>query len=203
MRVMPAPSPVEITKVLRRVEAGDRTAGDELVALVHDELRRLAGRMMRGQSVQHTLQATGLVHEAWIRLLGPENGDEANPERWRDRHHFFRTAAAAMRSVLVDHARKKATQKRRRGGERVPLDDVLLAYEELHLDVVAVHEALSRLEQTDAELARLVELRFFAGLTIAETADILQISTPTVERRWRTARALLQLELAGDGRHAG
>ncbi len=194
---MSAPQYPEITRVLRRIESGDHDAGNELLTIVHGELHRLAAGLMRGQAAQHTLQATALVHEAWIRLVG-SNGSKAESSQWNDRQHFFRTAAQAMRSVLVDHARKKATQKRDAGGERIPLDEVLLAYEAQSLDVLAVHDALSRLEDTDPELARLVELRFFAGLTIAESAEVLQVSTPTVERRWRTARALLQLELSGE-----
>ena len=172
---MADPHDPRITLLLQRMEAGDESAGAALAPLVHAELRRLAGDLMRGQPAGHTLQATALVNEAWIRLAG--DGDVA----WRDHRHFFRVAAKAMRSILVDHARRKAAQKRAGVGERVPLD-----------------EALERLAAVDVDLVRLVELRFFAGLSIPETARVLDVSTPTIERGWRTARAILHLQLSGE-----
>ncbi|MBI1853399.1 MAG: RNA polymerase subunit sigma-70 [Planctomycetes bacterium] len=189
---MTDPQDPRITLLLQRMEAGDESAGAALAPLVHAELRRLAGDLMRGQPAGHTLQATALVNEAWIRLAG--DGDVA----WRDHRHFFRVAAKAMRSILVDHARRKAALKRAGAGERVPLDDAIEAYEKRSIDLVAVDEALERLAAVDGDLVRLVELRFFAGLSIPETARVLDVSTPTIERGWRTARAILQLQLSGE-----
>lgn len=186
-----APDP-RITQLLERLNSGDEAAGDALAPLVHAELRRLADDLMRRQPAGHTLQPTALVNEAWLRLA--RDGEAA----WRDHRHFFRVAAKAMRSILVDHARRKAALKRAGAGLRVPLDEALEAYERRSIDVVAVDEALERLAAIDGDLVRLVELRFFAGLSIPETARVLDVSTPTVERGWRTARALLQIQLSGD-----
>jgi RNA polymerase sigma-70 factor (ECF subfamily) len=189
--MLPTPDP-RITQLLGRMEAGDPEAADLLAPLVYDELRRLAGELMRRQPPGHTLQATALVNEAWLRLAG---SDEA---RWRDHRHFFRVAAKAMRSVLVDHVRRRAALKRARSGERVPLDDVIESCERQSIDLLALEEALERLAGIDVELVRLVELRFFAGLSIPETARVLDVSEPTVERGWRTARAVLRMHLIGD-----
>ncbi len=163
---------------------------------LYHELRRLAHRQMRGQPPGHTLQTTGLVHEAFLRLRA------ADPQAWNDRAHFLRSAAQAMRSVLVDHARARKTEKR--GGDRgrepldaAELDRVVAAYEASHLDVLALDEALDRLEADDPELAELARLRFFAGLTVPEVADVVGVSVPTVERRWRVARAALRALLDG------
>jgi RNA polymerase sigma factor (TIGR02999 family) len=158
---------------------------------VYAELRRIAERLMGGQRADHTLQPTALVHEAYLKLIDREGGG-----RWKDRRHFVRLAASAMRSVLVDHARGRAAVKRS-GGERepLPLDQLAGLLESGGVDLLSLDEALSRLEAQDAELARIVELRFFVGLTIDETAAALERSPATVERRWRVARMWLRSEL--------
>lgn len=184
------PDPSEITRLLRA--RADGQAGAELHRLLYAELRRLAGELMRGQPRDHTLQATALVHEAWMKLIGAEER-----EAWEDRRHFLCVAATAMRSVLIDHARAKQALKRGGGErERVPLDDVLERAEESVQDVLVFDEALERLQATEPDLARLVELRFYAGLTMEEVAQSLEVSKPTAERRWRVARALLWDELS-------
>ena len=181
--------PGEVTRLLHRMESGDEAAADELVDSLYGELRALAERLMAGQPPEHTLQPTALVNEAWLRIARP------GAREWEGRTHFVRLAARAMRSVLVDHARVKRADKR--GGDRVHrgLDGVLAYYEEKSMDVVALNEALERLSAMDQQLARIVELRFFAGLTIAETAPLLGVSTPTVERGWRVARLWLLREM--------
>ncbi len=181
------------TQLLSRATRGDGAAAEQLFPLVYDELRRLAGAYMAKQAAAHTLQPTALVHEAWVKLVDVERSDV------EDRAHFFRLAASAMRSVLVDHARGKARSKRGGDRERVPLTDLDpadrpdVAVEDL-LDLDA---SLRELELVDEPLARLVELRFFGGLTNDETAEVLGVSTRTVERGWRTARAWLGTALGG------
>ena len=185
----------EVTSLLRRLDGGDASAADALVRVVQDELHDLAASLMRRQAPDHTLQPTALVNEAWLRLSS--NAPEA--PRWEDRRHFFKAAARAMRSVLVDHARRKSARKRDASRTRVSFDDVIASYESLSIDVLALDEGIDRLHRIDAQLGQVVELRFFAGLTVEETAHVLGVSVPTVERGWRTARALLHLHLAGGG----
>lgn len=187
--------PGQATLLLQRMEGGDGAASEELYALLYRELRHVAGRLMGREGSDHTLQPTALVHEAWLRLMG---ASEATPS-YRDRQHFVRLAARAMRHVLVDHARERGSQKRGDGWTPVPLDGVIAGFEERSLDVLALDEALSRLADLDAQLAQIVELRFFSGLTIAETARVLGVSTPTVERGWRVARLWLRSELPRNG----
>ena len=184
--------PGQVTRLLGRLSEGDRTAAEELLPLLYGELKGLAVRSMRGERADHTLQPTALVHEAYLRLIGSE------APRFEDRTHFVRLAARAMRNGLVDHARAKKAQKRGSGVEPASLDAVLAVFEEQQLDVLALHEALERLAAMDEPLARLVELRFFAGLTIEETANALGVSTPTVERHWRVARMWLRRELPAE-----
>ncbi len=178
-----------ITVLLRRMGAGDREAGERVFALVYAELRARAGGLMGAAG--GTLQPTAIVHEAWIKLAGSESGD------WRDRGHFLAFAASAMRSILVDHARAKRTAKRGGGAARIELDRAVAEYEDRAVDLVALDEALAELATLDPELARVVELRFFGGSTIAETAQALGISTATVERDWRTARSWLRQRIDG------
>ena len=161
----------------------------ELVPSLYDELHRRAEALMRQERPDHTLQPTALVHEAWMRLSAEGDGME--------RAEFFRLAARCMRRILIDHARTRGREKRGGGRVPVPLDEVMAAFEERTLDVLALDEALSNMESFDPELARLVELRFFSGLTIAETAAALEVSTATVERGWRVARSWLLTELQG------
>lgn len=183
------PEPSQVTVLLQRLSAGEAGAADELIPLVYQELRGLARRRMADQPAQHTLGTTGLVHEAYLRLAGGSGGP------WEGRRHFLRVASRAMRSVLVDHARRKQAEKR--GGSRSaePLDELCALYEERSLDLVALDEALEGLATKDEELARIVELRFFGGLENAEVAEVLGCSTRTVERGWRTARSWLSTRL--------
>jgi len=187
--------PGQATILLQRMEGGDSAASEQLLSLLYKELRRVADRLMGREREAHTLQPTALVHEAWLRLIP---GSQATPN-YSDRQHFVSVAATAMRHVLVDHARARDAQKRGDGGTPVSLDGVIASFEERSLNVVALDEALERLTAKDPELGRIVELRFFAGLTIAETAKVVGVSTPTVERRWRVARMWLRSELPESG----
>jgi len=179
----------DATLLLRRLSDGDASAGDELLPLVYAELRGAAERAMGRERAEHTLQPTALVHEAWLKLVDPSVA-------WRDRRHFVSVAARAMRQVLVDHARARATAKRGSARERVPLTDVLERAEGPELDLVALDEALGRLGERDPELARLVELRYFGGLTVQEAAEVLGVSHRRIERGWSVARGFLHGELA-------
>ena len=181
-----------VTVALRRLTDGDPTAAEELLPLLYGELRAVAERCLSDERRNHTLQPTALVHEAYLRLVPRGDTD------WEGRNHFLRTAARAMRHVLVDHARARRREKRGGDAARVPLDAALETFERPAVDLVALDEALQRLTGVDEEMGRLVELRFFGGLTIEETARILGVSTPTVERRWRVARMWLREQL-GEG----
>ena len=172
--------------LLQRLEQGDLQASQELYDLVYADLRRRADRIVGNRA--GTIQATALVHEAWLKLRGPE------AQGLKSRGHFLGVAAKAMRSVLVDHARAKAASKRS-GGENVELVEMLTAYEERALDVVGLNDALDQLNELDPRLARIVELRFFAGLTIEETAEAMDIGRATVERGWNVARVWLRSKL--------
>ena len=189
----PATDPAPATAILSRLGAGDGSAQAELLALVYAELHRMAENALRGERVGHTLQATALVHEAWLRLVDQRTTD------WNGRAHFFGAAARAMRQILVDHARARGAAKRGGGATRGLLDDSLLVYEARALDLLALDEALGRLAAADERAARIVELRFFAGLEMAEIAEVLGVSVPTVERGWRLARAWLRSELEREG----
>lgn len=160
--------------------------------LVYAELRRLAGARLRGERADHTLQATAIVHEAYIRLV-----DQTRVE-WRNRAHFFAIAARLIRRILVDHARRRQADKRGGGNVRVTLDEQLVAPAMRDLDLVALDDAMRELAEMDPELAGLVELRFFGGLTIRETAESLGVSPATVKREWATARAWLHRRIEDD-----
>ena len=175
----------EITQLLRATEQGDQGAPEKLLPLVYDELRRLAGRRLRREDGPATLQPTALVHEAWLRLA---NQGERN---WNDRQHFFRAAALAMRHILVDLARKKATRKRGRMMEPVDIADLNLSSPQPDERVLLVNEALTRLESEDPESARLVTYKFFGGFTNEEIAEMLGVSERTLNRQWSYARACL------------
>lgn len=179
----------EITLLLRRLNDGDDGAGPRLFELLYHELHEQARLCMRGQSPAHTLQATALVNEAFLRVAGG-NGD------WENRHHFLGVAARAMRSVLVDHARRKKRRKRGDGHDRVPLDGVSLAFEERSADLLDLDAALLRLEERDPRAAQVVTLRFFGGCSMPEIAEMLEVSVSTAERDWTVARAWLRRELA-------
>jgi RNA polymerase sigma factor (TIGR02999 family) len=181
-----------VTKLLLEWGHGSSVARDELMPLVYEELRRLAGARLRDERADHTLQATAIVHEAYLRLV------DQRRVRWRNRAHFFAIAARMIRRILVDHARRRQAGKRGGGRVRVTMDEEWAGIAERDLDLVALDEALRELAELDPELARLVEMRFFGGLTIEETAAALEISPATVKREWAAARAWLRRRIGGD-----
>jgi RNA polymerase sigma factor (TIGR02999 family) len=184
----------DVTRLLERLSRGEAGAADELLSLIYGELHDLASGFMAGQRPGDTLQPTALVHEAYLRLLP---GDRPH---WRDREHFLALAAKAMRSVLVDHARRRGAQKRGDGATRLPVEDaLLLAFEERAIDLLALEEALERLSARSERAARVVELRFFGGLDAEEIARSLGVTPRTVERDWQAARTWLHQELSNDG----
>lgn len=183
-------SPQEVTRLLQQWRTGDAAALEALTPLVYGELRRLAERQMRCERPDHTLQATALVHEAYLRLAGPASPD------WQDRAHFFAVAARLMRRILVDHARARRFAKRGGGAVRVSLDEAAALWEERAGDLVALDEALERLGALDPLGQRIVELRFFGGLSVEESAEALGVSPAAVKRGWRSARAWLHAELS-------
>ncbi len=184
----------EVTRILQAIEAGDIQRSEELLPVVYQELRALAGQMMAREPRGQTLQATALVHEAYLRLIGPDG--EAS--RWDNRGHFFAAAAQAMRRILVERARRVAGPRRGGGRKRLALDGVDLHIDSDPLEILALDEALDRLAQRDARLAKVVSLRYFAGLSEEETAAALEISTRTVRRDWTFARAWLYKQLSED-----
>jgi len=175
-----------VTNILCAVENGDSAASAELLPLVYDELRRLAARELRGDASGNSVQPTALVHEAYVRLV-----DQDNEPRWNHRGHFYAAAAEAMRRILVEHARRKRTLKR--GGDRVriPFDDQSVPAPQRDPDLLTLDEALTRLATERPKLARLVSLRYFAGLTMEQTANALLVSRRTAERDWTYAKAWL------------
>jgi RNA polymerase sigma factor (TIGR02999 family) len=187
---MSTPSPPEITRLLEDWSRGDRSALDRLIPLVHAELRRIARRQMSQERAGHTLQATALVNEAYVRLAGDAG------QRWQNRAPFFAVCAQVMRHVLIDHARSRAREKRGGALQRVSLEGVAALTEGGESDLLALDEALARLEEFDRQKARVVELRYFAGLGIEETAEALGVSPTTVRREWRRAKAWLYRALA-------
>ncbi len=178
-----------VTQLLRAWNEGDEAARDQLVPLVERELHRLARAYMRRERQGHTLQATALVNEVFLRLAHASN------PRWQDRAHFVGIAARLMRQVLVDHARSRGYRKRGGGAQRVPLEKVPLITPEPELDVLAVDRALEAFAKVDPRKSQVVELRFFGGLSVEETADVLGISVETVKRDWRVAKLWLSREL--------
>jgi RNA polymerase sigma factor (TIGR02999 family) len=181
----------EVTTLLAEIRAGSPGARDQLVALVYDELRRLGGDLLRRERPGHTLQPTALVHEAVLRLFRPDALSAA-----QGRAQFLAAAARAMRQVLVDHARRRAADKRGGDRERLPLDDVLDHFAEQHLDLLAIHEALTRLAGLHERQSQVVELRFFGGYTVEEIAGQLAVSVSTVESDFRKATAFLRGRLS-------
>jgi RNA polymerase sigma factor (TIGR02999 family) len=177
----------DVTQILNAIEQGDPHAAEQLLPLVYDELRRLAAEKMAQEKPGQTLQATALVHEAYLRLV-----DREKSQQWRSRGHFFAAAAEAMRHILVDSARRKRSRKRGGDRGRVALDEANLADSENAEEVLAVDEALAGLAATDAQAAELVKLRYFAGLTIPEVAELLNISPRSADRLWAYARAWLR-----------
>lgn len=184
----------EVTLLLRRLGRGDEQAAAELLPMVYERLHELARGYMVGERENHTLQPTALVHEAWMRLENSPSDWLSQPEAI-DRNAFLSVAARAMRRVLVDHARARRSQKRGEGAPKMALDETLDGLEDSAGDVLVLDEALQRLEAMDPELARIVDLRFFAGLTVPEVAEVLGVSQRRIERGWSTARLWLRREL--------
>ena len=178
----------QVTQILESMSAGDPHAAEELLPLVYAELRRLAARQLRREAAGQTLEPTALVHEAFLRLVG-------NEPNWDNRGHFFAAAAEAMRRILIDRARKKKRQKRGSGAQRLELQDLDLAYEMPPDELLALDEALERLQAVEPVKAELIKLRFFAGLTMEQAAEILGISRATADRYWQFSRAWLYHEL--------
>ena len=181
-----------MTELLIRWRGGDREALDALMPLVYKELRRVAHFYLRGERPEHTLQSTALVHEAYVRLVG-----QALPQ-WQNRAHFFAVAAQIMRQILVDYARSHRAAKRGSGVCRLTLDDATDLAGQENVDVVALDDALKLLATMDPQQSRIVELRFFAGLTIEDTSEVLGVSPATVKRSWTSARAWLYREMVGE-----
>lgn len=192
-----ATAPEGITQLLLEWRGGDESALERLMPIVYQELRRLARRCLQGERAGHTLQTTGLVNEAYLRLV------RSSRVQWRDRAHFFAVAAQLMRRALVDEARRRRYQKRGGSRTRVALDDATLILPERDVDLIALDEALRGLTEFAPRKGRVVELRFFGGLTIEETAVVLGISTDIVKREWRTAKLWLLRALAGAGHGPG
>ena len=182
----------EVTRILSAIEQGDAHAAAQLLPLVYDELRRLAAQKLAHEAPGQTLDATGLVHEAYLRLVGPVDGD-----RWKDRGHFFAAAAEAMRHILVDKARRKRRHKHGGGRKRIELDDSVPAPPTAEEHLLALDEALTQLAGDDPEAAAVVQLRYFAGLSVEEAAQSLGMSRASAYRHWTFARACLRQQLAG------
>ena len=186
----------EVTRILEAVQQGDAKAAEDLLPLVYDELRRLAAHKMAHEKPGQTLQATALVHEAWLRVAGPRQ------HLWHSRAEFFHAAAQAMRRILVENARRKQRRRALEGGDRVPLEDAQLISPLPDEELLALDEGLGELAKNHPPAARLVELRFFAGLTQAEAAEQLGVSRSTADRLWLLARSWLyaRIRLPGEGR---
>lgn len=178
-----------ITQLLQDAQAGDKTALDVLLPLVYDELKRVASRQLANERPNHTLQATALVHEAYLRLIEQHSVD------WRNRAHFFSIAAEMMRRILVNYAINRQAKKRGEGETLLSIDEVLSFPNKQNLDLVLLDESLNKLSELDELQARIVEMRFFAGLTIEEIAAVLSISESTVKREWRSAKAWLSAQI--------
>lgn len=188
-----APTSPQVTQLLVAWSKGDEVARDQLMPLVYEELHRLAHRYMKRESPGHTLQTSALVNEAFVRLVDQKN------VRWQNRAHFFGIAAQMMRRILVDYARSRNYAKRGGGATQLSLDEALIVSDERSAEVVNVHEALERLAEFDARKSEIVELRFFGGLSIDETAEVLNVSPGTVMRDWTLAKAWLRREISSDG----
>jgi RNA polymerase sigma factor (TIGR02999 family) len=185
-------SSTQVNRLLAEWGRGDQEARDALIPVVYEELRRIARRHLWRERPDHTLQSAALVNEAYLRLIGPK------PPEWHDRAHFFGVAAQMMRHILVDHARKRRAAKRGAGVPRLTLNPEIALLEEPEVDVVALDGALKKLADLDSKASRLIELRFFGGLSVEETAVVMGISPRTVKREWAAARAWLRLEMERD-----
>jgi len=185
--------PAEVTQLLSRWSGGDRQAFDDLMPLVYEELRRMAHRHMANERADHTLQATDLVNEVYLKLKDERAG------HWKNRSQFFGLASQMMRFILVDYARRNTRAKRGGGAQQVTLDDAMLVSESKAGEMIALDEALQKLEKFDKRKSEIAVMRFFAGLTVAETAEAIGVSVETVTRDWRLARAWLRNELCASG----
>jgi RNA polymerase sigma-70 factor (ECF subfamily) len=185
----------DVTRLLGALARGETDASDELFPVVYGELRKIAASAMRAERAGHTLQPTALVHEAYMRLVNQR------AVQWESRGHFFALAAQAMRRVLVDHARRRAAQKRPAAAIPLPTDDGVGPSVERPFDLIALDLAMNRLAAKDPRLVKVVELRFFAGLSVEETGAVMAVSPRTVKRDWHIARAWLKRELASDSGH--
>ena len=190
---MTKPAPEEVSQLLRDWSDGDQAALDKVMPVVYQELRRLAHHYMRNERAGHTLQTTALVNEAYMRLA------DYKKMRWESRAHFFAVAAQVMRRILVENARRRNFAKRGGGAQQVELDEAAVVSAGRSAEVIAVDEALTELESWDARKGRIVELRFFGGLSIEETAEVLKISPTTVQREWRSAKAWLYRAISEGG----
>jgi RNA polymerase sigma factor (TIGR02999 family) len=186
----------EVTRLLGEIGRGEKEAMNQLLPLVYDELHRLARSYFRRERGEHTLQPTALVHEAYIKLV-----DQRAP--MESRGHFLAVAATQMRRILLDYARKHRAARRGGAGQKVMLEDTMAICEQAPVDMIALDTALTRLAGLDAEQARLVELRYFGGLSVEQTAEVLGVSPATVKRNWSSARAFLHREITGGSRDAG
>ena len=186
-----APSAQEVTLLLRAWGDGSKEALDRLAPLVYRELHQIAGRLMAGERPNHTLQTTALVNEAYVRLV------DVQQVNWQDRAHFFAICARAMRQILVDHARSRGSAKRGGGETAIELEEGLAAAASPEAKLLELDEALKRLEALDPRKSQVVEMRYFGGLSVEETAEALKVSTETVRRDWKMAQAWLHRELSG------
>jgi RNA polymerase sigma factor (TIGR02999 family) len=182
----------DVTRLLRAWSGGNKEALDRLTPLVHGELRRMAGRLMAGQPLNHTLQATALINEVYLRLV------DVKQASWQDRTHFFALCALAMRQILVDHARRRGSAKRGGGQVTIELEEGLARDSAREMNLLELDSALNRLATLDPRKSQVIELRFFGGLSVKETAEALKISQETVHRDWKFARAWLYGELSGN-----
>ncbi|MEZ5327968.1 MAG: ECF-type sigma factor [Verrucomicrobiales bacterium] len=182
----------EVTRILNEAKSGDPRTSEKLLPLIYDELRQLAASRMAGERIDHTLQATALVHEAYLRLV---EKDKHSTDHWDGRGHFFAAAAKAMRRILIDSARRKQAAKRGGGAVHKTWDESRMGTAAKPDEILAVDEALTKLTEEDPDLAKIVSLRYFAGMTVPETAAALGISTSSVDRQWAIARAWLYREI--------
>ena len=185
----------DVTELLMQWGKGDQNALDRLIPLVHQELHRIARRCMAGEDVGNSLQATALVNEAYVRLV------DGAAVAWHDRAHFLAVSARVMRRILVDHARARRAEKRGGLAARVTFDEALIVTDEERLDFIALDDALQALSKFDDRKSRVIEMRFFGGLTVEETAAVLKVSSATVMGDWRLAKAWLKREMRGDRSH--
>ena len=189
--MVPDPSPPgRVTELLLELSGGNRTVVDELIPFLYAELRRIASAQLRAERPGHTLQATALVHEAYLKLV------DQRQVNWQNRAHFFGVAAQVMRRILMDYAKGRAREKRGGGVQKTSLDEALAVSYDRAYELVEIDQALGRLEALDRRQAQVVEMRFFGGLSVEETAEALGVSAPTVKREWAMARAWLHRELS-------